>query len=82
MSLGPRTVVDVSMCGAGVALKVGYMNGSGGTTPLSHMVTFLGAWSECRHSLLISLRTWRWMPLTEQLERHGGFFVDSASTLV
>ena len=34
MSLGPRTMVDVSMYGAGAALKVGYMNGSGGVTPL------------------------------------------------
>ena len=34
MSLGPRTVVDVNMCGASVAPKVGYMNGSGGVMPL------------------------------------------------
>ena len=36
MSSGPQTVVDVSMCGAGAASKVGYMNGSGGATPLCH----------------------------------------------
>ena len=30
MSSGPRTVVDVSMCRAGAAPKVGFMNGSGG----------------------------------------------------
>ena len=40
MSLGPWTVVDVSMCGAGAAPKVGYMNGSDGATPLCHLGTF------------------------------------------
>ena len=81
MSSGPWTMVDVSMCGAGVAPKVGYMNGSGGATPLCHMGTFSGACSDCRRSLLISLRTQRCMPLTERLERSGGLFLDSASTL-
>ena len=57
LSLGPRTVVDVSMCGVGATSKVGYMNESGGATPLCHMGTFLGAYSDCRLSLLISLRT-------------------------
>ena len=56
MSSSPRTMVDVSMCGVGAALKVGYMNGSGGATPLCHMGTFSGACSDCRCSLLISLR--------------------------
>ena len=27
------------MCGAGAAPKVGYMNGSGGVTPLCHMLS-------------------------------------------
>ena len=35
-------MVDVSMCGAGAASKVGYMNGSGGATPLCHVGTFSG----------------------------------------
>ena len=81
MSSGPRTMVDVSMCGAGAAPKVGYMNGSGGATPLCHMGTFSGACSDCRRSLLISLHTQRCMPLTERLERSGGLFLDLASTL-
>ena len=58
MSSGPRAVVDVSICGAGAALKVGYMNKSGGATPLCHVGTFLGACFNYRRSLLISLRTW------------------------
>ena len=58
-------MVDVSMCGAGAAPKVGYMNGSGGATPLCHVGTFSGAYSDCRYSLLISLRTRRCMLLTE-----------------
>ena len=48
-------MVDVSICGAGAALKVGYMNESGGATPLCHVGTFLGACSDCHCFLLISL---------------------------
>ena len=80
MSLGSRIVVDVSMCGAGAAPKVGYMNGSGGATPLCHVGTFSGACSNCRRSLLTSLHARLCMPLTERLERCGGLFLDSAST--
>ena len=74
-------MVDVSMCEAGEAPKVGYMNGSGGAAPLCHLGTFLGACTDCHCSLLISLRTRRCMPLTKRLERRGGLFVDSTSTL-
>ena len=81
MSSGPQTVVDAGMCGAGAAPKVGYMNRSDGATPLCHVGTFSGACSDCCCSLLISLRTRRCMPQTEQLERRGGLFLDSASTL-
>ena len=81
MSSSPRTVVDVSMCGAGAAPEVGYMNISDGVMPLCHMGRFLGACSGCRRSLLISLRTRRCMPLTEWLERRRGLFVDSTSML-
>ena len=81
MSLGHRTVVDVSMCRAGVTPKVGYMNESGGATPLCHVGTFSGACFDCRRSLLISLRARRCIPLTERLERCGGLFLDSASSL-
>ena len=81
MSSGLRTVVDVSMCKAGAAPKVGYMNGSGGATPLYHVGTFSGACSYCRCSLLISLLTRQCMPLTERLERRGGLFLDSTSKL-
>ena len=57
MSSGPRTVVDVSMCGASATPKVGYMNGSDGAMPLCHVGTFSVAYSDCRRSLLISFRT-------------------------
>ena len=78
MSSGPRTVVDVSMYGAGATLKVGYMNGSNGVAPLCYVGTFSRVGSDCRCSLLISLRAQRCMPLTE---RCGALFLDSASTL-
>ena len=81
MSSGPRTVVDVSMCGVGATPIVGYMNKSGGATPPCHVSTFSRTCSDCRLSLLISLRTRRCMPLMEWLERCGGLFLDSASTL-
>ena len=58
MSLGPLTVVDVGMCGAGASPKVGYMNESVGATPLCHVGTFSRACSDCCCSLLIYLRTW------------------------
>ena len=82
MSSSPRTMVDVSMCLAGAASKVGYMNGSDGATPLCHVGTFFGAYSDCRRSLLISFHTRRCMPLMERLEWCEGLFVDSASTLL
>ena len=81
MSLGPRTVVDVSMCGVGATPKVGYTNKSGGATPPCHVSTFSRTCSDCRLSLLISLRTRRCMQLMERLERCRGLFLDSASTL-
>ena len=65
MSLGPPTVVDVSMCGSSAAPKVGYMNGSDGAVPLCHVGIFSRVCSDCRHSLLISLLTRRCMPLKE-----------------
>ena len=75
MSLGPRTVVDVSICGAGATPKVGYVNESGGVTHLCHVGTFSRACSDNFHSLLISLRARRCMPLMELLERRGGLFL-------
>ena len=80
MSSGPRTVVDRSMCWAGAAPKVGCMNESGGAKPSCHVDTFSGACSDCRSSLLFSLRIRRCLPLTERPERRGGLFLDSAST--
>ena len=68
MSSGPQIVVDVSMCGAGVAPKVGYTNGSGGATPPCHKGTFLGTFSDCHHSLSISLLNRQCIPLMEWLE--------------
>ena len=79
MSSDPWTVVNVGMAGA--ALKVRYMNRSDGATPLCYAGIFLGAYFDCHCSLLNSLCTRRCMPLTEWLERHGGLFLDSASTL-
>ena len=81
MSSGPRIVVGVGICAASAAPKVGYMNSSDGATSLCHVGTFSRACFDCRCSLLNSLRTRRCMPLTERLERRGGLFLDSASTL-
>ena len=81
MSSSSWTVVDAGMYEVGAALKVGYMNGKGGATPLCHMGIFLGACSYCCRSLLISLPTPRGMPLMEQFERRGAHFLNSASTL-
>ena len=58
MSSGPRTVVGANMYGAGVAPKVGYMNGSDRAMPLCHVGIFSGACSDRRLSLLNSLHTW------------------------
>ena len=49
--------------------------------PSAKWVYFSGAYSDCRLSLLNSLRTRRGMPLTDWLERRGGLFLDSTSTL-
>ena len=81
MSSGPRTVVGAGMYEASAALKVGYTNGSDDATPIFHVGIFSGACSNCRLSLLNSFRTRRGMPLTDRLERRGGLFLDSASTL-
>ena len=81
MSSAPRIVVDTGMYEAGAGLKVGYLNGNDGVTPLCHVGIFSGAYSNCYCSLLISLRTRRGLPLTEKLERRGGLFLHSASTL-
>ena len=70
------------MYGAGATPKVGYMNENDGATPLCHVGIFSGACSDCRRSLLISLRTRRGMPLIEWLEWRGGLFLDLASMLL
>ena len=49
--------------------------------PLAHAGMFLGACSDCRLSLLNSLRTRRGMPLKNRLERREGLFLDSAFIL-
>ena len=67
--------------GAGIAPKLGYMNGSDGATPLCHVGIFSGACFDYRLSLLNSLHTRRGLPLTDRLEWHGGLFLDLASTL-
>ena len=69
------------MYGAGATSKVGYTNGSNSATPLCHVGIFSGAYSDYRLSLLNSLHTRPGMPLTDWLERSGGLFLDSASTL-
>ena len=57
MSFGPRIVVGAGIYGAGAAPKVGCTNGSDDATPLWHVGIFSGACSDCRLSLLNSLRT-------------------------
>ena len=81
MFLGPRTAVDTCIYRTGAASKAGYPNGSDGAAPPSHVGMFSGARFNCRLSLLNSLRTRRGMPPTDRLERCGGLFLDSASTL-
>ena len=81
MSSGPQTVVGAGMYGAGATPNVGYMNGSDSATPLYHVGIFSRACSDCCLYVLNSLRTRRGMPLTDRLERRGGLFLDSASTL-
>ena len=81
MSSSPRIAASASIYGTGVAPKVGYPNGSDGAAPPSHVGMFSGARSDCRLSLLNSLRTQRGMLPTDRLERRGGLFLDSTSTL-
>ena len=81
MSSGPRTAVGAGIYGVGAALKVGYLNESDGVAPPYHAGMFSGACSDCHLSLLNSLCTRRGMLLTDQLERRGGLFLDSVSTL-
>ena len=81
MSLGPRIAAGAGIYGTGAAPKVGYLNESDGTAPLSHAGMFSRPRSDCRLSLLNSLRTRRGMLLKDLLERRGGLFLDSASTL-
>ena len=81
MSSGPLTAIGASIYGTGVAPNVGYPNGSYGAAPLSHAGMFSRARSNCCLSLLNSLYTLRGMPMTDRLERRGGLFLDSASTL-
>ena len=81
MSSGPRTEVGAGIYRTGAAPKVGYPNGSDGAAPPSQAGMFSGSHSDCRLSLLNSLRTRRGMPLMDRLERRGCVFLDSASTL-
>ena len=80
MSSSPQIVVDAGMYRVSASPKVGYMNGSDGATPLCHAGTFSGACSDCRCSLLNSLRTRQCLLLTKRVERRGGLFLYSAST--
>ena len=81
MSSGPRIAVGAGIYKTGVAPKVGYRNESDGAAPHSHSGMFSRARSDFRLSLLNSLRTRQSMPLTDRLERRGGLFLDSTSTL-
>ena len=81
MSSGPQTAVGAGIYGAGAAPKVGYPNGSDGAAPPCHTSMFSGACFDYCLSLLNSLHTRRGMPLTDRLERLGGLFLDSTSTL-
>ena len=77
MSSGPRTVVGIGIYGTGAAPKAGYPNRSDGAAPPSHASMFSRAHFDCH----LSLHTRQGMPLADRLERHGGLFLDSASTL-
>ena len=57
MSSGPRTVVGAGMYEASATPKVGYTNRSDSATSLCHVSIFSRACSDCRLSLLNSLRT-------------------------
>ena len=57
MSSGPRIEIGVGIYGTGAAPKVGYPNGSDDVAPPSHTDMFSGGRSDCRLSLLNSLRT-------------------------
>ena len=81
ISYGPRTVVGAGIYGASAAPNLGYPNISDSVAPLYHTGTFSWACLNCLLSLLNSLRTWRGMPLTDRLERCGGLFLESDSTL-
>ena len=79
MSSGPWTIVDGSMCGAGAAPRLGYMNGSCDdipSVPRGHIFEGL--------LRLSSLSTGFFpysVPLTERLERCEGLFLDLAPSL-
>ena len=81
MSSGLRTTVGTGINGTGAVPKAGYSKGSGGAAPPSHAGMCLRAHFVCRLSLLNSSSTQRGMPLTDLLERRGGLFLDSNSTL-
>ena len=81
ISSGPRTAVGTGINGTGATSKAGCLNGSNGAVPPSHAGMFSGARSDCRLSLLNSLGTRQGMPPTDRLERYGGLFLDSTSTL-
>ena len=81
MSSGPRTAVGTGINRTTTVPKARYPKGSGGAMPPSHAGMFSGARSVCCLSLLNSLHTRQGIPLTDQLERRGGLFLNSASTL-
>ena len=81
MSSSLWTTIGMGINGTGTVPKARYPKGSGGAGPPSHAGMCSGACSVCCLSLLNSLRTQQGMPLMDQLERHGGLFLDSASTL-
>ena len=81
MSLGPRIAAGAGIYGTGAAPKVGYLNESDGTAPPNHAGMFSRARSDCRLSVLNSLRTQWGMTLTDRLEQRWGLFLDSTSTL-
>ena len=81
MSSSPQTAVGAGIYETGATSKAGYPNGSAGVAHPSHVGMFSGVRSNCHLSLLNSLRIRRGMPSTDRLERRGGLFLDSTSTL-
>ena len=76
MSSGPRTAEGAIICGAGVALYSGYMDGPGGGKTSARLGAYWGTGVSGHWPLLGSLRTRRLALLTDRLGWRGGLFLE------